>query len=397
MKPAKKLVREFCSIVTSGGTPSSGNAAYYGGEIPWLRTQEVTFNRIRNTEISISEAGLKNSAAKWIPENSVIVAMYGASAGRVAVNTIPLTTNQACCNLIINADSDFRFVYYALANSFEALAGSAKGAAQNNLNAGQVKEFEIPWFPIERQEAIADRLWQIDDLIENNRRRIKLLEEATRLIFREWFVHLRYPGHEHNQIANGVPVGWYETNIRESTEFLSRGISPSYDDDAPGLVINQKCIRDGLLDLEPARRQSKKVPAPKVVQVGDVLVNSTGAGTLGRVAQVMEDIADCTVDSHVTIVRPNPDLGVAWFGMTLLSLQSLIEGMGKGATNQTELSKTDLGEVKLVIPPVALAAEFEQLVSPLRRQTQVLRNQNVALQKGRDLLLPRLMSGEITI
>jgi len=98
---AKKLC-SLCSHVYSGGTPASDNEAYYGGEIPWLRTQEVTFNRIKDTEIKITEAGFSDSSAKWVPANSVIVAMYGNSAGRVAVNEIPLTTNQACCNLVIS-------------------------------------------------------------------------------------------------------------------------------------------------------------------------------------------------------------------------------------------------------------------------------------------------------
>jgi type I restriction enzyme S subunit len=251
--------------------------------------------------------------------------------------------------------------------------------------------------PLELQDRITGFIRAYDLLIENNCRRIRLLEDVVKQVYREWFVRLRFPGHEHSVPENGVPKGWMRSTIAECTEFLSRGISPTYDDDASGLVLNQKCIRGGLLDLGPARHQSKKPPASKMVQVGDVLVNSTGAGTLGRVAQVMEEIGDCTVDSHITIVRSKAELSASWFGMTLVSMQSLIEGMGKGATNQTELSKTDLGEVKLIVPPISLAMEFEQLVSPLRRQTQVLRNQNVALEKGRDLLLPRLMSGEIEV
>jgi type I restriction enzyme S subunit len=108
-------LQDLCTQVTSGGTPPTSRSEYYDGDIPWLRTHEVNFNRITDTEIKITEDGLTNSAAKWIPENSVIVAMYGNSAGRVAVNQIPLTTNQACCNLIIDAaKADHRFIYYRL-------------------------------------------------------------------------------------------------------------------------------------------------------------------------------------------------------------------------------------------------------------------------------------------
>ncbi len=94
---------DLCYRVCSGGTPKSTCSVYYdGGTIPWLNTKEINYNRIYQTESHITEEGLNNSSAKWIDANSVIVAMYGATAGRVAVAKIPMTTNQACCNLMID-------------------------------------------------------------------------------------------------------------------------------------------------------------------------------------------------------------------------------------------------------------------------------------------------------
>ena len=96
-------IQDLCSNITSGGIPKSTKSEYYnGGDIPWLNTKEVHFNRIYSTEKYITEAGLKNSAAKWIKQNNIIIAMYGATAGNIAINKIPLTTNQACCNLEVN-------------------------------------------------------------------------------------------------------------------------------------------------------------------------------------------------------------------------------------------------------------------------------------------------------
>ena len=95
MRWTEQPLENLCLYATSGGTPATNDPSLYDGDIPWLRTQEVNFNFITGTEITITEAGLEKSAAKWIPENSVIVALYGNSAGRVAVNKIRLTTNQA--------------------------------------------------------------------------------------------------------------------------------------------------------------------------------------------------------------------------------------------------------------------------------------------------------------
>src|SRR5690606_33565644 len=110
--------------------------------------------------------------------------------------------------------------------------------------------------------------------------------------------------------------------------------TPKYDDTAKGRVINQKCIREGRLSMEPARRQSKDVKPERLVRLGDVLINSTGAGTLGRVAQVRIPLADCTVDTHVTIARPLDDDSATYFGQALLSLEPVFAQMGKGSTNQ---------------------------------------------------------------
>src|SRR5206468_3313546 len=102
------------------------------------------------------------------------------------------------------------------------------------------------------------------------------------------------------------PVGWQRKPLSELTSFLKRGIAPHYDDDAEGLVISQKCIRDRRLTLDLARRQSREFALERQVQVGDVLINSTGEGTLGRIAQVKSPVLNCTVDTHVTIARPSP-------------------------------------------------------------------------------------------
>lgn len=159
-----KTIKDICKTVCSGGTPSSKNQNYYGGNIPWLRTQEVDFKEIKTTELTITEDGLKNSSAKWIPQNCVIVAMYGATVGKVAYTTIPLTTNQACCNLQINESiALFKYVYYWLANCYEYIKSLGQGS-QTNINANIVKDLKIPVPPLPEQERIVHILDRFDKL-----------------------------------------------------------------------------------------------------------------------------------------------------------------------------------------------------------------------------------------
>lgn len=166
----KVKVGSLCTRVTSGGTPKSTNAEYYdNGKIPWLNSKEVNFSHIYSTEKFITEKGLAESSAKWIEKNSVIVAMYGATAGQVAIAKIPLTTNQACCNLTIDDKlADYRYVYYYLWNQYQVLSGLANGGAQQNLNAQIIKEFEIQLPELSVQKSISEILFSLDEQIRIN-------------------------------------------------------------------------------------------------------------------------------------------------------------------------------------------------------------------------------------
>jgi len=130
--------------ISSGGTPNTGVAEYYGGDIPWLRTQEVDFGEIWNTGVKITDAGLKNSSANWIPANCVIVAMYGATVGKIGVNKIPMTTNQACANIQLDENfANYRYVFHFLLSQYEFIKSLGAGS-QTNINAGIVKKLQIP-------------------------------------------------------------------------------------------------------------------------------------------------------------------------------------------------------------------------------------------------------------
>lgn len=168
-----------------------------------------------------------------IPQNSVIVAMYGQgdTAGRVAINKIPLTTNQACCNLIIDeTKACYEFVYYQLVTLYEKMVSLKNGGAQPNLNAAIIKSMEIKLPPLKTQRYIADILSSYDDLIENNQKQIKLLEEAAQRLYKEWFVDLRFPGHENTKIVDGVPEGWRKFPLEEIAPVVTGKKDANYGD-----------------------------------------------------------------------------------------------------------------------------------------------------------------------
>lgn len=150
--------------ISSGGTPRTGVSEYYEGNIPWLRTQEVDFCEIWDTDVKITNLGLEKSSAKMIPENCVIVAMYGATVGKVGINKIPLCTNQACANIQLDEKIvNYRYVFHYLSSKYEYIKSLGTGS-QTNINAGIVRKIKIPIPPIKEQERIVKILDKFDTL-----------------------------------------------------------------------------------------------------------------------------------------------------------------------------------------------------------------------------------------
>jgi type I restriction enzyme, S subunit len=223
----------------------------------------------------------------------------------------------------------------------------------------------------------------------------------ARRLFEEWFVEFRFPGHETAQFVETdlgpVPSGWSVSELSDITALIARGIAPMYDDSADTLVLNQKCIRDQRLSLDQARRQSRTVSAEKQIRSGDVLVNSTGVGTLGRVAQVQFAPPGCAIDTHVSIVRPRNDIDADFFGAALKRLEPHFAAQGVGSTGQTELGRVRIGQTRIVVPPKEMRDEFGRKTRPTELLVHLLSCQNSNLRRTRDLLLPQLVSGEIDL
>jgi len=296
--------------------------------------------------------------------------------------------------------NDPRFVYYWLQTL--GLGHYDVGASNPTLNRNHVHLLSSAIPEMATQRKIAAILSAYDDLIENNSRRIKLLEEMAQRIYQEWFVDFRYPGHEGVPLVDSelgpIPEGWGVRPLSSLTDTISRGVSPKYVEISSQLVINQKCIRNGTLTLALARTHVTTVPPTKMLQLGDVLINSTGVGTLGRVAQVLFPPERVTVDSHVTIVRPAVHTaGAEFLGLTLLAREPDLEAMGVGSTGQTELGRTAIGDLRIVVPPLTIQEAFANSVGPARRLPIALAAATFTLRATRDLLLPHLISGEIDV
>lgn len=389
--------------VVTGDTPPKSNATYYGSAYPFIKPTDMKVGEryTRAIEDGYSEEAFEKYRKKLIPAGSTAVVTIGSIGQKLTMIETPSFVNQAVNAVIPNRDKfDPLYVYYLLRHNLHLIKSADTGASSGRENVSKSNFASLP-IAVTKDRATQERIGSIlggyDDLIENNQRRISLLEESVRMLYREWFMSLRFAGKVAQRNATDLPEGWSRETVRSLASFVSRGITPQYDEAASGLVINQKCIRGGRLTLTAARRQSKEVKTDRQLQVGDVLINSTGAGTLGRVAQVRTAIPDCTVDTHVTIVRPNDPNSAAFLGVALLEQEAVLATMGVGSTNQLELSRSDIASISLVVPTEQLRAEFQELVWPIFMQAETLAKSNEGLVDARDALLPKIISGQFTV
>ena len=163
------------------------------------------------------------------------------------------------------------------------------------------------------------------------------------------------------------------------------------------MVINQKCIRQTIVTFDEARKQEKPFPEEMNLQDGDAVICSTGAGTLGRVGQIFGNYPQTTFDSHVTLVRAKADFGTQYLFHFLKSHQEYLMGMGKGSTNQLELSRGTIQDLGILVPTKEIREEFEVLAQLIHDKIGAANAEIGHLQNARDRLLPKLMSGEVEV
>ena len=361
---------DICTKITSGGTPLTKRDDYYGGGIPWLRTQEVNFGNIYSTEKTITELGLKNSSAKIIPEDSVIVAMYGATAGKSAINKIPLATNQACCNLIIdNNKADYRFVYYYLVNSYEKLLSAAVGAAQQNLGSKQISAMTINLPSLSQQKKIADILSSLDKKIELNRRMNETLEQLGQALFRHYFID---KAKQSNGNIQTIPLG--------KKFHPKRGRSLQ----ARDMICGDTPVISG--GLKPAGFHNK---ANTVAPVITISASGANAGFVSVWGEPVWSADSSYIDSTTTKY-------VYTYYLFLKNKQKEIYDMQTGS-GQPHIYPKHIELLEIVDLSDLELDDFEQRVRTLFDMIHENKKQIYYLSNIRDTLLPKLISGGIEV
>ena len=352
---------------------------------------------IRNEELSLKEARLHDGKKRKVPAEKmlrpmdILVNSTGTGTlGRVAQvqGNISGTTVDSHVTIVRPSEEvDPLFLGYAVKwrkPYIEALAEGSTGQTElSRIRLGDEITIPVPSFA--KQKQIGNLLYTLDYKIKTNSQINDNLQQQAAMIFREWF------------ITNPETETWPLVTLDSLASLISRGITPKYNDASIQIVLNQRCIRDHYIDTSLARKHSPKVINEKWLQYGDLLINSTGEGTLGRTAQVWFVPENMTVDSHVTIVRPKNQQLIFYIGLWGLSHEREIEALHTGSTGQTELPRDRVKALELRMPDNDILTRFNAVIEPMVSAIIVNQQENSRLANIRDVLLPRLMSGEIDV
>lgn len=409
-----------CATLLSGGTPSKKVARYWDGEIPWVSAKDLKVSRISSSELYVTQEGAKNGT-RLVPDGTILFVVRGMSLAkefRIGISQIPLTFNQDLKALKVHDGVDANFLYYWLVASTPNIIASTGEAAHGTkkLESDRILSLRIFIPTLNEQRRIAVTLARFDDLIENNRRRIALLEETLRQLYKEWFVRFHFPGHETTKVTKGVPMGWQMMPV---ADWLDSHIGGGWGEDfivedhnEAGFVIRGTDLPQvalGQIDRVPFRFHKSSNLKSRTLSDGDLVFEVSGGSKgqpVGRSLLISSDILE-SFDSPVICasfckkLRPSKREYAEYMNLHL----QFIREVGymdvfatQSASNITNFKFTAfLTQHSFPLPSQEVLQKFNTIVCPIYKQIRTLGRQNLRLAEARDLLLPRLMSGEITV
>ncbi len=407
LKLEKIAAKEKGSIV-SGPFGSSISAKYFVEEgVPVIRGNNLTKGArkfIDDGFVFLTETKAQEFRKCIALKDDIVFTAVG-SIGQVGI--IPENTkfekyvisNKQLRVRIDKLEADPMFVYYWLSSpritSF--IEGMNNGGAVPLINLGIIRRIPVPKPPLKIQIKISSLISNYDDLINLNRRRIELLEESARLLFREWFVYFRFPGHENHKIIDGVPEGWRKGKVKDLGMVIT-GKTPSKQDSrnfdgnmpfikTPDMHHSSIILKteDTLSEIGAKSQNNKNLPPWSIL-----------VSCIGSVGVVAMNFYESQTNQQINSVVPKSNYFRYYSFFCLSRLKPMLEAIGGGST-MANINKSKFENIKIVIPTKDILEKFDVTLDPFFNQIALLLDQNQKLAQARDLLLPRLMSGEIDI
>jgi type I restriction enzyme S subunit len=391
---------DVCEIGRGSSPRPINNQAYFdGGDIPWIKIADATSSVkvIYKTKEYVNSYGA--SFSRLLPIDSLIVAASGTLGFPMFLGV------EGCIHdgwLYFKSYNGINkeFLYYKIIDLNKYFYSKAYGAAIQNINTDTLRRTRISLPPLETQKRIASILSNYDDLIENNLKRINLLEESAQNIYKEWFVNFRFPNYEHTAFdaESGLPVGWEIKKLSELYNTSSGGTpkrdNPNYYEGSIKWFRTNELQDNFLIDSElHISEDALKNSSAKLFPKNTVLMAMYGA-TIGRLGVITEEAS--TNQACCGIIPKSEDFGNSYIYYWLLKNREHILSLRMGAA-QENISQTIIKELDVIKPDLNIIKEFNSKIDKINELKINLTVQNQKLKEARDILLPRLMNRTIEV
>ncbi len=352
-----------------------------------------------------------------VDDGDIVIASSGntyGKTGRISAKDLPVMMNTSVIRLrsanVNRLDDTFLYAFLRSKAFRDQIESFVIGSAQPNFGPSHLKRMLMPLPPVAEQRRIAGILSAYDELIENSQRRIRILETMARALYREWFIDFRFPSHENVQRVSSslgdIPEGWSTTTLRAITSKIGSGATPRGGKEAykGGQVhlIRSLNVHDYVFQLADLvsidERQAAELDNV-IVKENDVLLNITGA-SVGRCCLVPAHLLPARVNQHVAIVRADPTRVGPFYLLDAINSddrKAQLLAYAQGGATREALTKDTISGFEVLLPPRGLVERYESMAGQIHRQREALDRQGQNLHKTRDLLLPRLLSGELRL
>ncbi len=396
----KRRLGDCCKLL-SGGTPKKSKGEFWEGDIPWVSSGEMSESFIFDTSLHVTAEGAKNGT-RLVPRGTVLIVVRGMSLAkdfRISFTMKEMTFNQDIKALECAEDVDPKYLFYALKAQKERIrdlsTDASHGTKKLDTDALVAVELDFP-ASLEDQNRLARFASAYDDMIENNRRRIALLEQAAQLLYREWFVHFRFPGHETLNFVDGLPEGWERKKLGEvctsNKRSHKKGKLPR-----PVRYVDIGSVSTGHID-EVTEYEPEDAPgrARRIAEPMDTIWSNVRPN-LRAYSLVMSPRENDVFSTGFTVLHA--ETVSPFFLYCTVTTEEFVRHLMNHATGASypAVRSDDFERADVILPTSSLMDDFHSHAQPIFRQRQKLSDQNIVLSKARDLLLPRLMGGRISV
>lgn len=372
-----KEIRKIGSVIT-GKTPPKDQDKYFSGDHLFVSPKDLDWDTlyIFDTETKISKEALDKFKNQVIPRNAIMYTSLSFAFGKIGIASEPLLTNQQIHSIVVNSQNNFRFVYYLLRANRPLIFSYNSGIDTPIVPKSVFEKIELKIPSLPPQKKIAAILSAYDDLIEKNNRRIAILEKMAEEIYREWFVRLRFPGHEQVKFNKGIPEGWERKRFDEFC-LLQRGYDLPDSKVIPGQypVIASTSIK--------TYHNQFKVNPP--------VITTGRSGSLGTVLFINSQAWPLNTTLFVKNFYSNAPY-LIYYTLKFLKLENFNAGAGVPTLNRNHL-----GGLYMSIPPKNLQNNFNDKIAIIFKQKELVVKLNNNLAETRDRLLTRLISGKLSV